>query len=135
MTWLDLAERCRNATGPDREIDAAIYKAARSKDFGYSEKERNCPAYTRYLDAIAALIEDKLPGWMARVQWCGVSAEAWVAPDLNSPLCPPEIRANEARWHDYADRNEVELRPGSREAAIRALCAATCLAMHEKESA
>lgn len=73
------------------------------------------------IDAIMAEIERDLPGWMMRVAWCSVSSEAWVAPDLNSPLCDSRFRCNEALWHDYAERNEIELRPGSRDNAIKAL--------------
>ena len=155
--WLALAKRCENATGSDRELDTLIgvainlhpdgafplretvplYKT--SAEFAADNAERYTsiwrtalPRYTASLDAITALIERDLPGWMIRVQWCGVSAEAWVAPDLNDGGCPQIYRDNAERWHDYAERNEVEIRPGSREAAIRALCAAFCRAMSEK---
>jgi len=135
--WLALAERCEKATGPDRSIDCWIenycgiarFDAAYRGDPGMRV---NIRPLTASIDAITALIEWELPGWMWRVQTCGVSSEAWVAPDLNNPLCSPEIRADEARWHDYAERNEVELRPGSNKSAIIALCAAFCRAMAEK---
>lgn len=145
--WLALAAKCETATGPDREIDFSIgFATGWRKDIIDGNDmvlDWDCNAYpnhygsllpsaTESLDAITALIERVLPGWMVRAQWCNVSAEAWVAPDLNSPDCPPDIAADPARWHDYCERNEVEIRPGSRDAAIRALCAAFCRAMSEK---
>lgn len=91
------------------------------------------PNWAGSQDALAAAIEKYLPGWMARVQWCSVSAEAWVAPDLNSPKIPQVYRDNESAWHDYADKNEVEYRPGSPSTAALALCAAFALAMSDRE--
>lgn len=142
MNWLEIADACEKATGPSREIDEAILS---SLGFYVHGAGSNGPHWnkrgtgiwfdgkpTSSIDAIVALIERELPGWMARVQWCGVSAEAWVAPDLNNPLCPQEIRADPERWHDYAERNEVELRPGSIQSATLSLCAAFARAMHEK---
>jgi hypothetical protein len=72
--WIALAERCEKATGPEREIDAAIHDAV----YGGSEA---CGAvirwgggvqwiapYTSSLDAITALIERELPEmrWLCR---------------------------------------------------------------------
>ena len=156
--WIALAKRCEEATGPGREIDVEIALAIDLHPLGLQRLReiihmwgttaefvsdltignawaRMLPSYTASLDAITALMRTELPGWMVRVQWCGLSAEAWVAPDLNSPVLAAEIRADEARWHDYADRNEVELRPGSEQAAILALCAAFCRAMAERSEA
>lgn len=141
-TWLEIADYIEKATGTPQELTEIAQRIMRKlgyapqsgswwkSDGGEWFSKGNRIAVS--IDAITALIERKLPGWMVRVQWCSVSAEAWVAPDLNSPLCDPAIRADEGRWHDYSERSEVEIRPGSRDAAIRALCAAFARAMHER---
>jgi hypothetical protein len=68
--WLALAERCEKATGPDRELDCAIYALAKKhmnpaallesfrREFSISAM---IDAYTTSLDAITALIERELP--------------------------------------------------------------------------
>lgn len=66
--WIDIAERCEKATGPDREIDWAIYKAMFASSQGFSENERNFPYYTGSIDAITALIDRELPRSMRSIR-------------------------------------------------------------------
>lgn len=75
----------------------------------------------RDIASIIDLIDNALPGWMWRVQTCGLSSEAWVSPDLNDPRC---AELDPQTWDNYYERNEVEIRPGSPQAAEVALCAA-----------
>ena len=82
----DLLERLEAATGPDREIDKAVMLAigrAREIDpwmfygpgetvwcFGDYEHESVNPALpyvTASLDAVLALVEEKLPGWTVEI--------------------------------------------------------------------
>jgi hypothetical protein len=80
--WIALAERCEKATGPDREIDAAIFLAINpafsapewklygggfrhiydSSDARILPPASHTPGrYTASLDAITALIQKELP--------------------------------------------------------------------------
>lgn len=53
---VDLLERVRSATGPDRELDEAL-----RVQLGYPPKPWN---YTASIDAALALTERVLPGWV-----------------------------------------------------------------------
>ena len=88
--WRDLARRCREATGPDREIDADIYiainipaeRAGRIDKLdgyvGWWPKNEpyvgsvETPKYSFSLDAIVALIEKTMPGYDWRVGKCPI---------------------------------------------------------------
>lgn len=62
-----LAERCKQATGPDRELDARIYilisgGSAADADYAATDPDVTCnpPPYTASLDAAVTLLPD---GW------------------------------------------------------------------------
>jgi len=64
----DLLERVTAATGPDRELDAAIaltqgWPVYRGDNWIGPHAEISVPAYTASLDNAVALIESRLPGW------------------------------------------------------------------------
>ncbi|KKC27326.1 hypothetical protein [Sphingomonas sp. SRS2] len=62
-----LAERCEQATGPDRELDAAIESALDglySADVAKELYHDLCPDYTASIDAAKTLVLD---GWMLMV--------------------------------------------------------------------
>lgn len=71
--WLALAERCKKATGPDREIDRCI--------IAYVPDECvyiGCGGYTGSLDAITGLIEREFPGhWWDTDKTEKASASIW----------------------------------------------------------
>lgn len=56
-----LIERCEKATGPDRELDVAIWQALCWKDH-YRDIAKGT-VFTASLDASVALVERVLPGW------------------------------------------------------------------------
>jgi hypothetical protein len=88
--WLALAERCEKATGPDREIDAALHDAV----YGGSEARETFRKWgcgviwikprTSSLDAITALIERKLPSVTGIIPLTS-GDEAWLWPKDGSP--------------------------------------------------
>lgn len=58
---MELLERVRKATGPDRELERDIMVEA------FGDGVRNAlpvPTYTASIDAALALVERKLPGWI-----------------------------------------------------------------------
>ena len=121
--WVELAERCEQATGPDRKIDWAIVEAIGKADFyrTYATKpllhKGLVPTYTTSLDAITALIERELPGWRVRWHTDGDGV-------------------HEAFLEDKGDFDAIDARHTETFAAspALALCAAFCRAMNEKEA-
>ena len=144
--WLALAERCRLATRPDREIDAAIhlalgwaYEKRKGDKYSYfyppgkeigsytiswcGTSRRPLPSPTLSQDAITALIEQTLPGLC--IEMCKTSngslqvREVW----FHTPDCEETdglvVAAPEYGW--------PALPPP------RALTFAFCLAMAKKE--
>lgn len=123
MTLRDLLERVERATGPDRELDAAICRLT-----GYTSEQPdgswldtfkggyrhtlNPPALTASVDADLALIGAVLPGW--RIELLFVDG-AWVG-----RLGPDDL--SKAFWSKM-------LSPAL------ALCAALLAAMIEQEGA
>ncbi len=103
--WADLASRCERATGPDREIDKAISKAATG--------DSSLTPHTASLDAITALIERELPGWMLTLYWPTKTHGP------RAVLISPDYR-KQIGVDAYAVQN--------------AACAAFCRAMAEKKS-
>ena len=102
-----LRDRVRNATGPDREIDAALallagwtrekMKGDRSPHWrkpGRTEyyMRDDLPSYTTSVDAVTALIEHMLPGWAWKIGTCSVSDDAWLVPDFNCPVHGERLR-------------------------------------------
>jgi hypothetical protein len=114
----ELIERLEKATGPDRDLD---YDIANHISL---DADTDAPPYTGSIDAALTLLP---PGFWWRGGTCCVSSEATVCPDHNDPEhrerllaeCPPVIE----HWNSGI---EVELRPGSPGALVRALAAA-CL--------
>ena len=150
--WVELAERCEQATGPDREIDFKIgFATGWRRDIHDGNDmiidwEGNMfpdhygsmlPSVTESLDAITALIERELPGWAWKVGTCSVSDDAWLTPDFNCPMhgdrLKRELGYDRMKPGDLLDVGiDIELRPSGR--AALALCAAFCRAMNEKEA-
>lgn len=107
-TLRDLLERVKAATGPDRELDAAIYNAAPEKvgdkDFcafrlpmdewgdrfddgwriGWEGRQypEKLPRLTASIDAALALVERVLTGHIWDVTSTG---QCWIEPDLGRP--------------------------------------------------
>jgi hypothetical protein len=107
--WLALASRCERATGPDREIDKAISKAATG--------DSSLTPHTASLDAITALIERELPGmrWLCRSDVKGGTGIVYPKPIAGLSAATPTWAADAAT-------------------PALALCAAFAKAMAEKES-
>jgi hypothetical protein len=119
--WLALGERCEKATGPDREIDGAIFDAL-SLDLSISAehlaKDKRLtlewlPKYSASLDAITALIERELPEvrWVCRTDTLGGFGNLY------------RRRNPDRSWPCFAFTPAL------------ALCAAFCRAMAEKVTA
>jgi hypothetical protein len=122
--WLELATRCEKATGPDREIDAAIALA-----FGWKEVKQagisarwfapQCysfdyapPQFTASLDAITSLIEREMGDDLADIISQKKRSEAFV--DI------------------WSERRKRKLSSGHAATEAIARCAAFCRAMGEK---
>lgn len=79
---LALAERCEQATGPDRELDARIEAALAEADFdalandGVHVRDWNAPAYTASIDAAMSLVPE---GREWRVRWCELPDGTWAS--------------------------------------------------------
>lgn len=137
--WLDLADRCEKATGPDREIDATIAIAL----FGWREvveyidpwgevprfinKDGDGPCiperYAESLDAITALIEREIPHALYYVSfsWAAESKAATGVINVFGGVAPKR----------YVEQQHT----GTATAAALALCAAFCRAMAAKVGA
>jgi hypothetical protein len=118
--WLALAERCEKAEGPEkgcapgqRPIDWSIYKAVFAGVEGFSGSEVNFPRYTASLDAITALIERELPGFLWKVSSIGPNGL------LAHAHIEKEFLNVENWWH------------GAAATPALALCAALCRAKAE----
>lgn len=78
--WAEIARRAQEATGPDRELDLAAFRVLHPEFDGYVEgrgglvhpcdstdqrviSDVRWPRYTGSVDAMLALIAEKLPGW------------------------------------------------------------------------
>lgn len=121
-TLIALSERIQAATGPDRELDAAIFgvfgpidekhlqswckthRPARSRQ---SYIEAWSLEYTGSLDEAIALLNSVLPGWWWKAGTCCVSDDACIAPDYNDPKHGERL-AEEFPLPDerYLDRDE-----------------------------
>jgi hypothetical protein len=78
----ELIARLEAATGPDRELDAAIWQACQHADWKWQHERYEAPAYTASIDAaltlcggesgLGSLIAGNFPdgsrGWVARVR-------------------------------------------------------------------
>jgi len=112
-----LVERLEKATGPDREIDAAI-----RAQLGISEGYHAHEFYTASLDAALALVERVLPGW--RVQFWQQRSGSWhvrLIRDAHYALVTTE---DEDRTRD--GDNEIA---GARSTPALALCLAALKAL------
>lgn len=129
--WNALAERCRDAKGADREIDGDISLAVGEaqdvfKDTPYVDREGarfvgrgmvfSAPYYTASLDAIVALVERELPGWI----WTIYSKAEGPHPTPRATVVATDYR--------------TQIGCNGQTPAL-ALCAAFCLAMAAKGSA
>ena len=88
--WEALAQRCREATGPNREIDLALARTVdaivmRQRDDNTGADEYTYWKFTGSIDHIVSLIEKTLPGWAWKIGTCSVSDDAWLVPDFNCP--------------------------------------------------
>lgn len=145
--WLTLAKRCEKATGPDREIDVAIIRAA-YPDIGECAPlcegdepvfwhapycKQPCPTLTASLDAITGLIETRLPGFAWKCGTCSVSDDAWICPDWNGPEHGKRLIeefGGPARGTWLDEGIDIDRRPPGNIAL--ALCEAFCRAMAER---
>lgn len=141
--WLDLSERCENATGPDRAIDAEIEAALTGrvthKDaVGWTMKpqddewklrqianspyissfKRPAPGYTASLDAITALTKQELPATRVHLSF---------GDGLSSAAISRGYGARRTWPCGCVERADYEI--------ALALCAAFCCAMAEKTEA
>jgi hypothetical protein len=123
MTLLELAERCEQATGPDRELDCRIWLAATgglSFELGHAVVpdlgQWQAPAYTASLDAAMTLSR---PNW-------------WFS--ANAPLSPQAYgysREDERRPRAGFEMMEMPYMAGARaETLPLAICAAALRARH-----
>lgn len=68
---MTLLERVEGATGPDRDLDSMIWcEVANNTGIVFPDEKPGAPKiadhikpYTSSLDAVLALVEEKLPGW------------------------------------------------------------------------
>jgi len=76
MTLADLIARVEGLTGPDREVDAeidmlvnawALLRTGTHADTGETFTLPTVPRYTASIEAVSALIERELPGWMRSI--------------------------------------------------------------------
>lgn len=97
--WLALAEKCEQATGPDRGIDCLIENYSGTARFEAphyfrahidGDKRLEPHPYTTSIDTITALIGDKLPkDWQWLAGHCGDSFPALFSGII---YLTPEIR-------------------------------------------
>ena len=87
-----LLDRLRTALGPDEQLDLDIARVlapsvivARQNDDG-SQSPFTYWKYTANLDHARRLVEATLPGWWWKCGTCGLSDDACIAPDYNSPI-------------------------------------------------
>jgi hypothetical protein len=122
--WIALAERCEGATGPDRDLDCALYALVRRhmNPVALLESFRReisiqsmVDCFTASLDAITALIERELPGW----EW-----------QANGNRGKPKSLA----WV-YSGSQHDKVHKSYAATPALALCAAFCRAMAEKVAA
>lgn len=72
---MTLLERVEGAASPDRDLDDTIARA-----MGYDPVPGWAPHYTSSLDAVLALVEEKLPGWHVAIMGAGATWQADVHP-------------------------------------------------------
>ncbi len=96
----NLIERCRKATGPDRDIDCAI-EAWLHHNGGSPYADYNVvPTITGSMDVVTALIEKKLPGWEMAFGTCGQNNCPWAC--LTEPREPFREFASDAPTMEIA---------------------------------
>jgi hypothetical protein len=97
----ELAERCEQATGPDRELDAAILAAVND---GHGHVTFETPRYTASLDAAMTLVPEGAQVLLSSIN--------------------PEKEAVDGRWHSIAGDPEATEDTSSGVTPALALCAA-----------
>lgn len=73
MSLSELAERCEQAAGPDRELDEAIAAAVHLKQLTYSSPEWiKDPEFTTSLDGALTLLDlwEEHPEWQITRRYC-----------------------------------------------------------------
>lgn len=153
----ELISRVESGDGADREIDCLVAALADIQVEGVQHSWRSLvhqfgvewaadvatrhtsvwrtevPRYTASLDAVLLLMSAQLPGFWWRGGTCSVSSEARVCPDHNCPEHGPRLLAECPPSLDHWNEGiEVELRPGSQSALVRALLAACLRALQAK---
>jgi len=108
-TLLALAERCEQAAGPDRELDARIYilitgGSADDADYAATDPDVTCnpPPYTASLDAAVTLVPEGC-GWMvmSSAAKVGVWPSHGATPAL--ALCAAALRARASMAQPSSD--------------------------------
>jgi hypothetical protein len=137
----DLLKRVEEATGADRELDAAVacafvfkdLRPACKGDHGDDEFWRGniyvdtgflmADFFTRSIDANLALVEKMLPGWWATCGVCDLTGHASIGPDYNGPH--GERLHREFPADRFDDGIHVDLGPkgGGNDRAARAIVA------------
>jgi hypothetical protein len=80
-TLLKLAQRCEDATGPDRDLDIAILLAVMGDGKETISAEK--PYYTRSLDAAMTLVPE---GHSGRCSWCDGAASVLIYENATQAL-------------------------------------------------
>jgi hypothetical protein len=98
MTLLELAERCEKATGPDRELDAAINRAIHGQ-------RQMVFSYSNSLDAAMTLVPEEMVWFVeaypgdhseAAVRWPYYDADERRAATPALALCAAALKARAA---------------------------------------
>jgi len=117
----ELAERCEQATGPDRELDAAIFNWMRDNaGLVPSRSHLAYPfyAFTESLDAAMTLVPEGYGWWLYRYETPQGSQASVAIPEealtrcySKTPalaLCATALRARAALHHEGADDNSKQ---------------------------
>jgi hypothetical protein len=90
---LELAERCEKATGPDRELDELIDKAALPHEWAnefFDPSRHDLPRYTALLDAAMTLVPEEA-WWSVMRAPCAEGYDAEVASDDHRRAATPAL--------------------------------------------
>lgn len=133
--WIDIARRCEEAKAADKSIDGAILrglgwtvsprfvsKLSWVKDDNIIRADES--RLTRSIDAITALIERELPGWIWRIY--SAVPETEISQQLPPQAAMTELHANHEPFYGQVLVTCAATEP-------LAFCAAFCRAMAAKE--
>ena len=121
----ELIERVEKGEGADRRLDWDVLNATLAKGEGYAWDPKRGHEYTASLDAVLALIEEKLPGWACKMErnpaglsWGAVwnrhsdkSAEAALA-DARSSLKKAQSDYDDL-YEEYESMSDLSFNRGS----------------------